>query len=348
MKIIPSDVIPTALAIACYCGSSISMTLVNKYVLSDFKNPPVVFLMLSVQALSCILLVHAFGFFGFLTFRSFNRQDAKKWLPVSVVMSLMLYTGSKSLEHLEVGIFTVFKNLTIILVAYGERAMFDSPVSPLMLVSFILMIISSIIGGSASQVPDQTGIIWMICNCISSASFVLYMRKAIKTVTFKDFDTVYFNNFLTFPIFLTLSFLLEDWSGLKKHYSSPENSDVLGHLFYGLLMGGICAFAISYTSAWCIRVTSSTTYSMVGALNKLPVAVFGMVFFKEAITTSSVSAVLLSFFSGLVYTRAKNIQQNRIKSTVSSASNNYQNLVQEEDSKSTDLPIALNDISKNN
>jgi len=49
-------------------------------------------------------------------------------------------------------------------------------------------------------------------------------------------------------------------------------------------------------------------YSMVGALNKLPVAASGMVFFGDPVTTGSVSAVGTGFLAGLVYAVAKNNQ----------------------------------------
>ena len=49
---------------------------------------------------------------------------------------------------------------------------------------------------------------------------------------------------------------------------------------------------------------------MVGALNKLPVAVSGMVFFGDKVTLGSVSAVGTGFIAGLVYALAK-LQQGR-------------------------------------
>lgn len=350
MSPLPGDKVSSLLAILSYCGSSILMTLVNKLVLKEFKEPPIVFLMLSVQALACILLVYLFGSLKLLNFRSFNLVDAKKWFPVSVVMSLMLYTGSKSLEYLPVGIFTVFKNLTIMLVAYGEKVIFKSQVTPLMLFSFILMVISSIVGGWYTDIPDtQVGYLWMVANCFSSAFFVLYMRKAIKTVSFKDFDTVYFNNLLTFPIFITMSFFLEDWSKLRSFYST-ERPELLNSLLRALFISGFSAFAISYTSAWCIRVTNSTTYSMVGALNKLPVALFGMVYFSEAITFSSLGAVFLGFFAGVVYSRAKTLQQLTIAASTNPAANSYHQIVcdQENETSGNTMGIALAEIEKKN
>ena len=48
---------------------------------------------------------------------------------------------------------------------------------------------------------------------------------------------------------------------------------------------------------------------MVGALNKLPVAASGMIFFGDPVTLCSVSAVAVGFFAGLVYAVAKNNQK---------------------------------------
>lgn len=75
-----------------------------------------------------------------------------------------------------------------------------------------------------------------------------------------------------------------------------------------MIFSGAIVVLISYSTAWCMRTTSSTTYSMVGALNKLPVAASGMIFFNDPVTFGSVSAVLSGFFAGIVYAVAKNNQ----------------------------------------
>jgi len=44
---------------------------------------------------------------------------------------------------------------------------------------------------------------------------------------------------------------------------------------------------------------------MVGALNKLPIALSGLVFFDAPVTFGSVSAIFIGFISGVVYAWAK-------------------------------------------
>jgi GDP-mannose transporter len=59
------------------------------------------------------------------------------------------------------------------------------------------------------------------------------------------------------------------------------------------------SFGISYGSSWCVRVTSSTTYSMVGALNKLPISIFGMLIFDDAVGAGQIAGVLLGMFMAM-------------------------------------------------
>lgn len=72
--------------------------------------------------------------------------------------------------------------------------------------------LGSVMNVSIAETRIMIGYFWMIFNCLSSAAFVLYMRKRIKLTNFKDFDTVYYNNLLSIPLLLAPSLLLEDWS----------------------------------------------------------------------------------------------------------------------------------------
>ena len=114
---------------------------------------------------------------------------------------------------------------------------------------------------------------------------------------------MFYNNLLTIPVLFVCSFVFENWThdNLQKNFPIESRNS----LMIGMVYSGLATIFISYCSAWCIRVTSSTTYSMVGALNKLPIAVSGLVFFNAPITFGSVSAIIIGFVSGIVYAWAK-------------------------------------------
>ena len=67
-----------------------------------------------------------------------------------------------------------------------------------------------------------------------------------------------------------------------------------------------------------------TSDSMVGSLNKLPVAASGMIFFGDPVNFGSVSAIGTGFVAGLVYTVAKQNQSKVEKAKQAKlANNNY-------------------------
>jgi len=155
--------------------------------------------------------------------RDFDRGDAKAWFPISFLLVAVIYTGSKSLVSIHSDRAhasnscpfqstrkpyfaasahnSIFKNLTIILIAYGEVLWFGGHVTGLTLVSFFLMVGSSVIAAwsdisttlarmstgvavvdpiSGAEVPLTSdavggfnlGYAWMFVNCVASAAYV--------------------------------------------------------------------------------------------------------------------------------------------------------------------------------
>lgn len=124
---------------------------------------------------------------------------------------------------------------------------------------------------------------------------------------------MYYNNLLSIPILLVCSITMENWSSTNIEHNFPAANR--SAVMIAMLISGLSSVFISYSSAWCVRVTSSTTYSMVGALNKLPIAISGIIFFDAPFTLPSVSAIAIGFVSGLVYAVAKIQQGNKNKAS---------------------------------
>lgn len=125
---------------------------------------------------------------------------------------------------------------------------------------------------------------------------------------------MFYNNVLSIPILLAASLLLENWSSANIEINFPPLQR--NRIILAMVFSGLSSVFISYTSAWCVRVTSSTTYSMVGALNKLPIALSGLIFFDAPITIPSVSAIGVGFVSGIVYALAKVKQSSKPKAGI--------------------------------
>lgn len=126
----------------------------------------------------------------------------------------MIYTSTKALQYLSVPVYTIFKNLTIIVIAYGEVLWFGGSVTSSALFSFGLMVMSSVIaawadiqhalasyGTTTESLSRQdldaaaaistlnAGYAWMGLNVFCTAAYVLGMRKVINKMAFKDWDS---------------------------------------------------------------------------------------------------------------------------------------------------------------
>ena len=132
------------------------------------------------------------------------------------------------------------------------------------------------------------------------------MRKRIKVTGFKDWDSMFYNNLLSIPILVVASIVVEDWGYESLSLNFPASNRAV--LLSAIAFSGAAAVFISYSTAWCVRVCGSTTYSMVGALNKLPVAASGMLFFGDRASFGNVSAIGVGGVAGLVYAVAKTNQ----------------------------------------
>lgn len=78
---------------------------------------------------------------------------------------------------------------------------------------------------------------------------------------------MFYNNLLSIPVLVIASLTVENWSSESLEANFPEEGRFF--LLAMMVFSGAAAVGISYTTAWCVRTTSSTTYSMVGMLNKL-------------------------------------------------------------------------------
>lgn len=89
---------------------------------------------LFIQSLVCVSCVALCKRLRIISYKDFDLDTAKKWFPISSFLVTLIYTGSKSLvsaflsivrsgsltvppqQYLSIPVYTIFKNLTIIII----------------------------------------------------------------------------------------------------------------------------------------------------------------------------------------------------------------------------------------
>ena len=73
----------------------------------------------------------------------------------------------------------------------------------------------------------------------------------------------------------------------------------------GFLASIVLGLLINFSSFWCLSVTSGTTYSFVGASNKIPAAILGHYFFDSGLNALGWLGIGFGLSAGLLYALSK-------------------------------------------
>jgi GDP-mannose transporter len=298
-----------------YSLCSVSMVLTNKSLASSYRTNLSVLLVV-FQAVFAVGCCEAAKYMGYITYPKFEMGLARKWLPVNVFFSLMLFTGMQALANSSVPIVTIFKNIANIFIAAGDGYFFGGQVDSLTKLAFGVMLTGAVMASGGEGVVTAVGIFWMFANCLTTAGYVLYMKHATRTVKLPRFGMVYYNNILTTVLLLPVTVV----NGEFLTFLTSPNLHTVDY-FLKNCWAGFVGFFLNFASLTCVAATGPTTYAIVGSVNKIPTAVLGWALFDTAIDGRTWFFIGVSMTGGFIYSAAK-IKQQREREAKSTANFN--------------------------
>jgi GDP-mannose transporter len=290
-----------------FCVTSAAMTLLNKAVLSSFHfTAPTT--LLCFQCTISLLLVVLASFAGYGQLPSINLRLLWLWLPVNILFVGMVWTSFYALRNLGVAMVTVLKNLTNFLVIFGDLLIFNKRYSSGVWATLVLMLVSALCSAATDLAFDASGYTWQMINNTFTAAYSLWLRAVItkmSVITHKqggtdEFGMVVFNNLLSIPMIAALIFITGEAWTVAKEPALKQPAFLLA-----AASSGIIGFLISIASMWFLSCTTATTFSLVGSLNKIPLAVLGMLLFKAPTSTNNLISVMVGLLAGAVFAHAK-------------------------------------------
>ncbi|BDA51640.1 GDP-mannose transporter [Coccomyxa sp. Obi] len=295
-------------AAACaYCFASGSMVLLNKAALSswDFQSP---ILLLFFQCLSCCIFVAVLSVLNLVCLEPWNLEIVRLWLPVNVIFVGMIWSSFSALRNLGVPMATVLKNMTNIFTICGDYAFYGKVYGAGVWASLALICVSAICGSITDLAFNLEGYMWQLVNCLFTAFYSLYLRGVmdrvvpltVKKARLDEFSMVFYNNFLSLPLLLGLIW----WHGeLHAIIHDPVLRDP--SFIMTACASALVAFGISFASLWFLSTTTATTYSLVGSLNKIPIAAIGLFAFNTPWNSRNAASIAVGLIAGLVFVKAK-------------------------------------------
>lgn len=272
--------------ISVYLASSAATFDLNKYIISTL-NFKMHYLLIIAQSILIVSIILAQSLCSKVSFRY---SSINKWWITSALLTVMMFTNMKALYYIPLSLFTLYKNSSIILIAILELYFFGKSITVLGCFSFVLMISSSLFGNTVDNI-EVAGYYWMAANVISTAAYVLYLKKLMVIDMSTRTESVFFTNLLSIPTLFVFSVL----------FDPIEIPEMTLQLLASVVASGVAAYFTSFSTAWSMKVLSSTSYSMLGAMNKLIVSASGFLIFDENFEKVKILALLVGILSGMIY-----------------------------------------------
>lgn len=277
-----------------YLLSSMLTTVINKYIISVLKFK-MLFLYLAIQSFFIVFILYILTGLNYVYIRRLTIFRLAVWAPCAILLTLMIYTGAKSLDYLPISIFTLFKNFSIIINAVGEKILYRRSIDKYTLISFSLMLSSSVIGEYSDFYINFYGIAWTILNVISTSGYLLLFKYNIDTEMGSNNECIFYCNFMSIPILLVLALFFDNIEIKSK------NANILVIM---IILSGFCAFFISYSTTLVLKNLSSTTLGFLGAMNKLIVSFSGIIFIGERnVGFLKIISLVIGSLGGLIYSK---------------------------------------------
>ena len=127
---------------------------------------------------------------------------------------------------------------------------------------------------------------------------MLYLKHATKTVQLPKFGMVFYNNLLSLPL---LALIAIGAGEPRVLYEAHLRGALDGRFFAFNAFAGVVGFLLNIASVWCVSATSATTYAVVGALNKVPVTVLGVLIFHTKVSSEMATYIAISLCGGFLY-----------------------------------------------
>jgi len=301
---LPAKIIPQKeyiLAILSYAFCSSSMLLVNKLVMHYLHYPSIVN---TIQFLFAIQFVYILKLAGW-SIDNLEWRNLKPYTIYCISFACGCYANMRVLSSSNVETVIVFRASTPLAVAFCDYHFLERDLPNMR--SFLSLL--SILGGAIVYVLtdsqfllDGVGVYtWAVVYYLTLVFSMVYGKKLISNIKLvnKVWGSVLYTQFLSLPVLITFAVLNHEQ---ETFIMALLNLEPIGTFF--LALSCLVGCGISYTGWWCRDVTSATTYTLIGVLNKLATVTVNLLIWDQHASWTGILALLICLIGGAFYQQA--------------------------------------------
>lgn len=224
-----------------------------------------------------------------------------KLFPLTVAWWVYVLSGVTALRFLTVPMFGLLRRATTLAVVVGEYHMFGKVVSKEAAGSIMVMLMGGLVGVSNDLSYNFWGYFYISVCCVSTALYLLLIRKLRFELRVSDTTLLYYNNLLSLPVML--AYLCLCTTEFQDAWSYPRLRDVKFQLFY--LLSVSQGFLLNLCIFRCTTINSPLTTNITGIVKEIITTGLGLILFKDYVwNAKNVAGVLIGLLGGISYSVA--------------------------------------------
>lgn len=207
-------------------------------------------------------------------------------------------SGVTALRFLTVPMFGLLRRATTLAVVVGEYQMFGKVVSRNAAGSIMIMLLGGLVGVSNDLSYNFWGYLYISVCCVSTALYLLLIRKLRFELRVSDTTLLFYNNLLSLPVMLV--YLLVFTTEFQDAWSFPRLGDIKFQLFY--LLSVSQGFLLNLCIFRCTTINSPLTSNITGIIKEVITTGLGLVLFEDYVwNAKNVAGVAIGLVGGISY-----------------------------------------------
>ena len=296
------------LACLAYASSSVMLSLTNKLLFSTGSNFDYPLSVLASQSAGTLVLLRFGGMVGLCTPVPLNVPLLRQLAPITFLFAAMLWTSSRALHYCSVPVVTVFKNLSVVCVCAYEHLVYAEPISYGLLAALVCMLAGSVIAAVGDLDFNMVSLRWLLLNVLCTVFHVAAIRALTGATRASYASKTFHNQLVALGIFVAAAWAQGELPTFGRRLAAQSRT-----FQAAFLLSNVLGLLINVASFWCISVTSGTTYSFVGASNKIPTALLGHLLYSSGLTPLGWAGIAFGLVAAMFYTIAKQGSKGRTR-----------------------------------
>lgn len=286
------------LAALYYIATSVSLTLFNKILFSQFpgSDPPFLLISQSITAVAILSVLRLAGKFSPPSIFSWPRASFRVYAPLYVSNLVMLLTSLVALKFTSLLMYNTLRRTSMIFVVAIHSAMHKTRPSPYTVGATALVTVGALIASVTDLAYDPLGYALAFTANISTAIYLVLLRPVRDKLQLNNLQLIYVNALANIPVLLAIILMFP---------ADEEFLDSFEEPLFLLLFFCSCAMAVVINHAIFVNTTTNDAIaqSISSQLKDVVLLITSIVFVDDASQRASgnLTGVFVGFLGSVVY-----------------------------------------------